>query len=191
MHDFLKEQYEFSDYQIAQIRYTLSSILSEISKLIIMAAFVITIDKFSLYVAGAFVLCLLRSYTGGLHFHHYISCFFVSFLIMICGVCLLPLLPITKPIQILTLGICIVCNYHYAPVVSKYRPIPNGIVIKKSKKQSFLVVGIFAFILFVTPDNPYTLTGFWMIVLQSLQLVLAKYIKRRKRNDILNQTLGS
>ena len=33
MHDFLKEQYEFSDYQIAQLKYLFKTVTAEFSKL--------------------------------------------------------------------------------------------------------------------------------------------------------------
>lgn len=39
MYELLKEQYEFSDYQIAQLGYLGKTFLSEFSKLLIMGIF--------------------------------------------------------------------------------------------------------------------------------------------------------
>ena len=39
IHDYLQENFGYSDFQIGQIRYAVVSILSEISKIIIMGIF--------------------------------------------------------------------------------------------------------------------------------------------------------
>lgn len=39
MHELLKEQYEFSDYQVAQLEYLGKTLLSEFSKFLIMGIF--------------------------------------------------------------------------------------------------------------------------------------------------------
>ena len=46
IHDYLKNNYGYSDFQIGQIRYTIISILSDVSKLIIMGIFFILTDYF-------------------------------------------------------------------------------------------------------------------------------------------------
>ena len=51
IHDYLKNNYGYSDFQIGQIRYTIISILSDVSKLIIMGIFFILTDYFFQYLA--------------------------------------------------------------------------------------------------------------------------------------------
>lgn len=50
IHDYLKNNYGYSDFQIGQIRYTIISILSDVSKLIIMGIFFILTDYFFQYL---------------------------------------------------------------------------------------------------------------------------------------------
>lgn len=188
-HDYLKETYHFSDFQIAQIRYTVTSLLSEFSKIIIMGVFFYYIDHLGEYLLAALVLCMLRTCTGGLHFKHYLSCFLVSFLIMFMGVYLLPQIYLNRILQLILLLVCILCNYYCSPIVSSYRPIPDGVAVRKSKLQSFTIIFIFTIVMYIIPMNPYLYAGFWIIILQSLQLIVAKILKRRKNHETSNKIL--
>ena len=82
IHDYLKNNYGYSDFQIGQIRYTIISILSDVSKLIIMGIFFILTDYFFQYLAAIATLLVLRTCTGGLHFKHYFSCLALSFFLL-------------------------------------------------------------------------------------------------------------
>ena len=135
IHDYLQENFGYSDFQIGQIRYAVVSILSEISKIIIMGIFFSYIHYFPQYLVAIAVLLTLRTCTGGLHFKHYFSCFLVSLGIIFAGVCVLPLIPVARPLYFILLLGCIIVNYFLAPIVSSYRPVPNGVQIKKSKRQ--------------------------------------------------------
>jgi len=64
IHDYLKNNYGYSDFQIGQIRYTIISILSDVSKLIIMGIFFILTDYFFQYLAAIATLLVLRTCTG-------------------------------------------------------------------------------------------------------------------------------
>ena len=55
IHDYLKNNYGYSDFQIGQIRYTIISILSDVSKLIIMGIFFILTDYFFQYLAAIYL----------------------------------------------------------------------------------------------------------------------------------------
>jgi Membrane protein putatively involved in post-translational modification of the autoinducing quorum-sensing peptide len=179
MKDYLQANFGYTDYQIEQIRYTLLSILSEISKLFIMGLFFAKTHHISQYFVAIIVLLILRTCTGGLHLKHYLSCLLVSFLIFYLGICQLSNIALPRQVYFILLLVCVIINYLYAPVVSIYRPIPNGIRIKKSKRQAFAMITLYAVIMFIVPSNQYIITGFWIIQLQTLQLIAAKIQKRR------------
>lgn len=181
IHDYLQENFGYSDFQIGQIRYAVVSILSEISKIIIMGIFFSYIHYFPQYLVAIAVLLTLRTCTGGLHFKHYFSCFLVSLGIIFAGVCLLPLIPVARPLYFILLLGCIIVNYFLAPIVSSYRPVPNGLQIKKSKRQAFYIITVYALIMFIAPTSRYTIAGFWIILLQSAQLIAAKLIKKEEK----------
>lgn len=177
--DYLQTSFGYTDFQIEQIRYTVVSLLSEISKLFIMGIFFTMTHHLPHYLTAILVLLILRTCTGGLHFKHYSSCLLVSFLIFYLGICQLPSLSFPKPAYFALLLVCMMIHYLFAPVVSSYRPIPNGIQVRKSKQQAFTIITAYALVMFIVPFNQYTITGFWIIQLQSLQLIVAKILKRR------------
>lgn len=181
IHNYLQTNFNYTDYQIAQIRYTVVSLLSEISKLILMGLFFAYTGHFLQYLVSVTVLSALRTCTGGLHFKHYTSCLAVSFVLIYLSVSQLPYIPMIRSLYFLCLLTCVLINYRYAPIVSCYRPTPSGVRIQKSKQQSFLIITAYALILFVLPITPYLITGFWIIMLQSLQLIIAKFIKKEER----------
>ena len=103
IHDYLKNNYGYSDFQIGQIRYTIISILSDVSKLIIMGIFFIVTDYFFQYLAAIATLLVLRTCTGGLHFKHYFSCLALSFFLLYIGICQLPKILLPRPLYFVLL----------------------------------------------------------------------------------------
>lgn len=178
IHDYLQDSFGYSDFQIGQIRYTVVSLLSEISKLILMGIFFALTQNFLQYLVAIAVLLILRTCTGGLHFKHYLSCLAVSFALLYLGICQLPHIPLERPFYYVLLLVCVVINYLYAPIVSSYRPTPNGIRIQKSKRQAICILTVYALIMFIVPTSLYIVTGFWIIMLQSFQLLVAKLIRK-------------
>lgn len=195
IHEYMHTTLGYSKYEIAQINYFISSMISDFSKILLLSIFFFTIHKINLFIPAAFILCLLRACTGGIHFKHYISCLAMSFLIFVTGICFLSYMQITKPLQIILLCICIIINYLCSPVVSVFRPIPDGIKIQRSKQKSFLIIFSFMLLTFILPKNQYIDICFWMIILQSIQLFVAKIYRkvvffietyRKKTSDIIS-----
>lgn len=187
-HEYLNNTLGYTEYEIAQMRYFVTSILSEISKILLIGTYFFAIGKLSLFLFGAFILCILRICTGGLHFSHYIPCLLMSFFIFFAGICMLNPIPVIKPVQLMLLCICVLVNYTCAPIVSAYRPIPDGVRVHRSKRQSFWIITFYAIILFIVPENQYTDIGFWMIILQSMQLIAANIVKRRPYDENKTRT---
>ena len=77
---YLQKTYGYTDFQIGQIRYVIMSLLSEFSKLFIMGIFFYSTHMFGEYITAAFILCMIRTGAGGLHFKHYVTCFLFSFI---------------------------------------------------------------------------------------------------------------
>lgn len=180
---YLQKTYGYTDFQIAQIRYVIMSLLSEFSKLFIMGIFFYSTHMFGQYITAAFILCMIRTGAGGLHFKHYITCLLFSFGIFFTGITMGVQFPCSKWYALVVLTICIIIHFLCAPIVSSYRPTPNGVMIRKSKRQSFIIIALFAVTLYFIPENTYINTGFWIIVLQSLQLVVAKLTNERRLNN--------
>ena len=177
MHNFLKQQYGFSDYQIAQLAFTAKTVGAEISKLLIMGF--IFKDNLDLYIFAVIIMMLMRSSTGGLHCRTYWGCFFVSLAYMFLALSVMPLIPVNKLLQMILLFLCILCNYYIGPVTSAvHRPLSER-VTKRVKLQSFVIIFFYLSLTFIVPENPYITVGFWVIILHTLQLSAAKILKMK------------
>ncbi len=172
--NIIQTKYGFTDFQIAQLRYFFLTVSGEISKLVIL--WFLFREKTELFIFAVLILRLTRSASGGLHCKTYWGCFFLSFLYMLCAIELLPLLPVKKFWQMTGLIFCIVISYQIGPVTSALHPVLSGEVRSKLKNKLVIVIFIFYIFLFIMPENQYITVGFWVIILNTLQLIIAKLL---------------
>lgn len=179
MKNLLKTYYQFTDYQIAQLHHLSKTIFSEISKLLIMGIFFR--NELDIFCAAIITLWLLRISTGGIHCKTYISCFLLSFTYMFISIRLLPLIPINKLFQMILLFVCIQVNYRIGPVTSDIHLPLTQKYIKKGRLNAFVIIFFFLVITYIIPENKYITACFWIIILHTLQLIIAKI---RKKGDL-------
>lgn len=173
---YLKDTYQISNYQIAQIEFLFKTFLSEFSKIAIMG---ILFHKFlGLYFFALCIMLYLRTSTGGLHFYTYFGCLAGSTLYMGLAVILFPHIVFSSYLKISALLISILICYRIGPVVSKYRPDPSPQKIRQCKNITCTGIFIYALITYIIPENQYIIVGFWVIILHSLQLPVAKIRKK-------------
>lgn len=182
MREFLKTQYQFSDFQVSQIYYTWKMLASEFSKLIIMGF--IFRNILGIYVFAVAVMLLLRFSTGGLHCNSYISCFLVSLTYLFLSLIVLPAIPANKLLQMILLFACILINYYIGPVTSKFRQQPSEAMSRRVRGQAFLIIFFYLALTYITPESPYITAGFWVIILHTTQLTAAKLIKIFKTKGV-------
>ncbi len=176
MSEFLKAQYDFSDYQVAQLKFFGKTFAAEISKLLIMA--LIFSDRIGMYFFAVTIMLLLRVSTGGLHCKTYLSCFLVSFAYMFLSLMVMPAIPINKVFQLILLFVCMLCNYYVGPVTSVVHVPLSDRLVKRVKVQAFLIIFIYLTLTYIVPENPYITVGFWVIILHTMQLVTARILKK-------------
>lgn len=175
MREFLKTQYQFSDFQVAQLNYLGKTLASEFSKLLIMG--IIFKDILGVYAFAVVVMMLLRSSTGGLHCRKYLSCFLVTFTYMFLSLAVLPMVSVNKLLQMILLFFCILCNYYIGPVTSEYRRPMEAKTRNRFRGQAFVIIFFYLTLMYITPENPYITAGFWVIILHTAQLAAAKLLK--------------
>lgn len=176
MHELLKKQYGFSDYQVAQLGFLGKTLASESSKLLLMG--IIFRKELGMYLFAVTIMMLLRTSTGGLHCKKYISCFLVSFTYMFLSLMVLPNIPINKVFQLILLFLCMFCNYYIGPVTSTVHAALKESLVKRVRIQAFLVIFFYLTLTYIVPENPYMVVGMWVIILHTLQLVTARIIKK-------------
>ena len=177
MYALIQKKYGFTDYQIAQLKYTFTILFSEISKFVIMA-FLLR-NHFAMFLYAAVLLGALRISTGGLHAKTYWGCLLMSFLFFCVSIYLLPQIGITKMwMAVLVVG-CAAAIVLVGPVESKYRKPATGNAKKRLVAQSLIII-LIHLILFCLNDSEILTVGSWIIIVQVAQLTIAKIYKEVK-----------
>ncbi len=177
---YVQKELNYSDYEIALLRYFFEATFYDFSKLILMGIFFCYTGYLSEYLAAAITLILLRTSIGGLHFKTYLGCFVFTFAFFILGVIYLPLAEFDKLTILILLFFCIIVSNYIGPITSSYRKTPDGILIQKCKKDASIFIFFYCLLVFIIPLNKYIITGFWVIILQTFQLMIAFILKSRR-----------
>ena len=85
---YLTGKCHLSNYQAAQVVFLLKTILSELSKLLIMA--ILFRRQIIYYLFGLLVMIFLRCTMGGLHFYRYSQCLLASIIYIWLSVIVMP-----------------------------------------------------------------------------------------------------
>ncbi len=177
--------YGYSDTQIKIIRYTLTALIYDISKLIIFFSVFFFMDKSIHFVFAICPLILLRTKTGGLHLASYWSCFIATLVYLYSAIILLPATVPLHPLAIYPiLLICAILCYLLGPN-SLTRKIPSvKNYEKRAKLEAFQLVLIVGILIFLFSANEYLIISFWTIVLHTFQLAIAKIVKEVRKNAL-------
>lgn len=182
----VQNEFEYTDYQMKLIRYALTSILYDLSKTLIYLVFFIWTGRLLEFFCALVPMVLLRTRTGGLHMRTYWSCFFVSFLYFEAAITILPaLIPIHELLVYPILIACAIITYKIGPITLKKKPMPDEVLIKKFKMQSFQVVGLVGIMYFLFQGHSCLQASFWVVVLHTIQLTITKLIKEVKTHEKL------
>ena len=176
---YLKEKHHLSNYEIAQIEFLFKTVSSELSKMTIMG--IMFHKHLGLYLYALCIMVYLRSTTGGLHFYTYAQCLTGSILYIGSAIFLLPNITLPSYLQLVLLMICILTCYRTGPVVSRYRQEPSPQKFQHCRNITCIGIFIYALITYIMPENQYIIVGFWIIILHSLQLPIAKIRKKGGR----------
>lgn len=175
----LKEKYQLTNYQIAQLGYLYKTVFSEISKLLIMGfLFHAYLTEYLFSIA---VMLILRCLTGGLHFDTYLTCLTGSIVLMGLAVIFLPPLISHLPLKSLFLLFCLLIINSIGPIVSKYRPSYSKEHLTYCKRIVLCFIFIYSLLVYVMPDTHLLNVGTGVILLHTLQLIAAK-IQRKGEN---------
>ncbi|MBP3340031.1 MAG: accessory gene regulator B family protein [Lachnospiraceae bacterium] len=180
MFGYLQRELHYSDYEIELIKYFFKMMCCELSKFIFMGVFFIYIDLFLEYVVATIVLMSIRTMIGGLHCKTYAGCFCFTFAFFIASVVYLPMIPVSKLLVLICLLVCIIISNYIGPITSVYRKTPTGIVIRNSKIHVSTIVFAYCILVYIMPLNQYIEVGFWVIIAQTIQLMVAYILKKRR-----------
>ena len=184
----IQKVYGYTDYEMAVIKYSVTALISEISKIMILGITYALMGKFDLFIAFSILLILLRLNGGGYHCKHYITCLLLTTFVSFATIILLPQINIPNySIILFLLTVCLFVTYYIGPIPSPFRPRPDNQLIKQCNHKSFLVIFFFIIVVSIFNSNivarPYLIVGFWTIILHTLQLIIAKVLQKGGFNE--------
>lgn len=166
---------------MAQLEYLFKTIFSEFSKFFVIGLFFL--DNIPLYLFSALLVSVLRITGGGIHFRHYASCFAMSLTFFLMALRILPHIVLPLPFNLLSIAICAILCFKYGPVQSSFRVALSKKALCFSKLLSLGIILSLFFYTNISPYSIYSITGYWIIILHTLQLLAAKHRKEKAKHE--------
>ena len=165
-------------YQKKLLKYFYQCIFCEGSKILLFSIFAMICHLFTEFLVALLALMLVRTNGGGIHCKHYISCLILSFTILFGTIFLGIHIKFPDILIRLILVVCIFIGFRNVPITSRNRPAASEILIKKSKRNTVLILSAFLLLVCIVPYNHYLNIGFWTITIHILQLLIAKLLTK-------------
>ncbi len=190
--DKLQSSYSLSDRDRACLKFSLTGLFYDLSKILIFFLFFLYMGKTTVFLFDMTLLILLRGNQGGLHLKHYATCFLFSLGVLIFSIYLMPgLLVVPKPAMLVALMVCMLINYCIGPVRNPKCHIEDNSFFARIQANIFMIVFIYAVILYLFPVNYLLTTGFWIIIFHSIQLAIAKSLQYTKERSFYYEKKSS
>lgn len=168
---------ELLEYKKELQKYYLACLWMEGSKIILFLIIFGAMNLLKEFFMALLVLMLMRNHGGGIHCKHYISCFLVSFGVLLASILIPGYVQLPIWLTVLLLVLCAFAGYRLVPIVSDHRPEPSTEVILRSKRVTLVLILLYCPVICVCPENLYLNIGVWTIFIHILQLLLAKFRK--------------
>ncbi len=177
----IQAKYELTDYQTRLLKYYLTVFFGETAKLLAIGC--LFWGQYPTYLWCALLFAMIHTATGGAHCRTYLGCLAASAALFVLCIDILPYIEIALIWRIVLLVVCILLNLYCGPVMTKERRArfkSEKILAKSTKKALQRVLAVIScFIIYSCwyPETIFAKAGFWIILLDSLQLSITKTIK--------------
>lgn len=171
-----QHHYNLTDYQLKQLHYLFLTLLSEVTKLILLS--IIFYDDKKNFIFAAITLLFLRTASGGLHFNTYLGCLSFSALYFVLCIKILPYIILPQTLMLLLLLLEALINYYIGAITSSKRPKPTRYLISRSRKYIILYFLSYFLLLLIFPHSNYLYISFWVITLHTFQLIYAYILEK-------------
>lgn len=173
---------DYSQNDKEKMIFTLEVFLGDVSKSIILLAVFAALGYGPFYIVGFLVTVFLRTNMGGFDFDGYLKCLMFSFVyysgLLLVFVSQWDLSWWFMPI----VAACMVVQWLIAPVVNLQREQVKGLKRKLLRNRTLALTGIVVF-MHIIINNPYTLLGLWIVVIQTLFILIYKGAKYYEKNS--------
>jgi accessory gene regulator B len=165
----------YSEKDRARVQYGLSILLSEGLKIIILILLFTTLHRVKYFAFSLLILLSTRVFAGGIHVKGTLHCLILTTLLFLGTSVLAPQIPALPAACYVLIGlICIMIVLFRAPVCSIQRPIKDKKTMKQYKLTAVLSAALWAAVLLLIQSTSLVNCGFSTLLLQSMQLVLAR-----------------
>ena len=180
----IRNTYDFTEYELKIIRYVITALFYDLSKLILLAGMFYYFGFFPHFLCALIPFFLLRSKNGGIHTKSYWTCLLLTVLVFVPTVMILPVAaPLTPILRIGLMIPCAIIEYQLGPLLSHREVMLDEKGINRNRIASFQVVLIVAILLFLFPECSYLLASFWMVIIHAIQLAITKAYKEVKEYE--------
>ena len=124
----------------------------------------------------------IRCQIGGIHLKTYTGCLLITLSIFIAAIMILP--SILQPSPLLTTGLLLVCSIicsYIGPIINPTRPKLALSQIKRCKYIACSSILCYIMLSFALHFNHYIVCGAWIIIIQTMQLTVAKILSKRRK----------
>lgn len=174
----IQAKYELTDQQTRLLKYYLTVFFGETGKLLAIGC--LFLDRYPTYLWCVLLLAAIHTATGGAHCRTYLGCLAASSALFVVCIDILSFIELSLTCRIGLLAVCGIVNCYAGPVMTKERRsrFQNEEMLAKSAKRALLriLAVIICFIVYSCfyPKTAVAKAGFWIILLDTIQLAAAK-----------------
>lgn len=180
----IQSSYQFTDLEMKRLTYTLKAVSSELIKTLLLSALFYKLGHLPEFFIGVLILITIRCNSGGLHMEHFITCLLFTLTFMLLAVIILPAcVSVPYMIKPLILALCILITFLTAPVASKKRPPAAPEAKRRYRNRATGLLFIYSISILILKTTPIADICFWIIVLQTLQLLCAVAAQKGGNNE--------
>lgn len=171
--NYLEKEFELSAIDKAKLKYSFDVLFTDISKVFILFLIFSFLGYFKEYAYSILVLLTLRPFTGGLHFKTYTACLIFTGFFLITSIVLsnIILLDLLAPFFFV---FSFIIMLSIAPIISKNRPSYSYDKRLRFKILGLVIVSAHYIIFMISGKSTYFSISIWIILLQSIQLLIKK-----------------
>lgn len=174
----LQKHHQFTDYQIKVVHYAIITLVSELSKFLMLGIFFFALGKEREYLWTILNFSFLRRYSGGFHCKTYIGCISMSFLYSLLCIAVLPNIVISAAVQRVFLCVSMAVLAVIAPVPSVYHAELDKTERVKCRTIVLAIVIVYFILVSGLSQNSFFKIGFWVIMIHTIQLMITYYTRR-------------
>jgi len=171
--DYADQNYEFSRFSLAKLKFMLELIFWNAAEFLLFAVVFLCLGKGTEFFVSAGVLMGIRIFSGGFHLKNFTYCVIFSLAFFIMVIMVLPAVDITNGLMEILLAASVLIVAVLAPV-SKRNTAHSLKSMYIFKFISIVIALIYTVWLLYNKNSPYAAICTWTIFMQSFQLIIGK-----------------